>query len=119
MPSEVDTKKQFADQQSRCEIDKILIAEGRCHRLGEAQLDGCRVCVRHAELLRVENQSEILLGMVFEMDKWLESADGEANQLRVRRVEQQRNEVVEQLRFNRTRIGLIHDEVLRDQHGTT
>jgi hypothetical protein len=39
--------------------------------------------------------------------------------LRVRRIEHQRNEVVEQLRFNRTRIGLTRDELLKDQDGTT
>ena len=56
--------------------------------------------------------------MVFEMDQWLENTDGEADELRVRRVEQQRNEVVEQLRFNRVRISLIRDELLKDQDGT-
>jgi hypothetical protein len=59
-----------------------------------------------------------MLGMVFEMDQWLDSVDGEADELRVRRVEQQRNEVVEQLRFNRTRISLIRDELLKDRDGT-
>jgi hypothetical protein len=44
------------------------------------------------------------------------STDGEADEARV---EQQRNEVVEHLRFNRTRISLIHDELLKDQDGTT
>jgi hypothetical protein len=47
------------------------------------------------------------------------STDGEADEERVGRVEQQRNEVVEHLRFNRTRISLIHDELLKDQDGTT
>jgi hypothetical protein len=59
-----------------------------------------------------------MLGMVFEMDQWLENTDGEADELRVRRVEDQRNEVVEHLRFNRTRISLIRDELLKDQDGT-
>jgi hypothetical protein len=39
--------------------------------------------------------------------------------LRVRRAEHHRNELVEQLRLNRTRIGLIHDELLKDHDGTT
>src|SRR5215212_9105339 len=37
---EVDTNEQSANQQPRCEIDKILTAEGECLRLGEVQLDG-------------------------------------------------------------------------------
>jgi hypothetical protein len=116
---EVDTNEQFADQQSHCEIDKIRKAEGECGRLGEIQLDGSLLCVRHAELLRLEDHSETMLGEVFEMDQWLESVDGQADELRVRRAEHHRNELVEQLRLNRTRIGLVHDELLKDHDGTT
>jgi hypothetical protein len=108
---EEDTNEQFADQQSHCEIDKILTVEGECGRLGEVQLDGSVLCVRHAELLRLKDRSETMLGVVFEMDQWLERVDGQADELRVRRVEHQRNEVVEQLRFDSTQIGLIRDEL--------
>src|SRR5215212_5342548 len=73
---EVDT-----NQQPRCEIDKILTAEGECPRLGEVQLDGRLLCVSHAELLRMKDRSETMLGTVFEMDQWLESVDGEADKL--------------------------------------
>jgi hypothetical protein len=114
-----DTNEQFAGQQPRCEIGKTLIAEGECQRLGEVQLDGSVLCVRHAELIRLESRSETMLGKVFEMDQWLDSVDGQADELRVRRAEHHRNELVEQLRFNRTRISLIRDELLKDQDGTT
>jgi hypothetical protein len=60
-----------------------------------------------------------MLGTVFEMDQWLESVDGEADELRVRRIEHQRNEIVEQLRFDSLRIGLLRDKLLKDQDGTT
>ncbi len=113
------TNEQYTDQQSRCEIDKIRKAEGECRRLGEVQLDGSLLCVRHAELLRLEDHSETMLGEVFEMDQWLESVDGEADELRVRRAEHHRNELVEQLRFNRTQMELIRDELLKDHDGTT
>ena len=119
MAQEVDTNEQSADQQPRCEIDKIRKAEGECRRLGEVQLDGRLLCVRHAELLRLKDRSETMLGTVFEMDQWLESVDGEADELRVRRIEHQRNEIVEQLRFDSTQIRLIRDELLKDQDGTT
>jgi hypothetical protein len=115
---EEDTNEQFTDQQPRCEIENILIAEGRCQRLGEVRLDGSVLCVLHAQLLRLEDRSETMLGEVFEMDRWLESAGGEADELRVRRVEHERNEVVERLRFNRTRVLLIRDELLNDKDGT-
>src|SRR5688500_2457501 len=52
---EEDTNEQFADQQSRCEIDKVLTAEGECRRLGEVQLDERLLCVRHAKLLTLKN----------------------------------------------------------------
>jgi hypothetical protein len=116
---EKDTSKQLADQQTRCEIGNIRNAEGECLRPGEAQLDGSVLCVRHAELLRLEDHSETMLGEVFRMDQWLESVDGQADELRVRHAEHHRNELVEQLRFNRTRIELICDELLKDHDGTT
>ena len=119
MAPEKDTNEQFADQQPRCVIGKTLIAEGECQRLGEVQLDGSLLCVAHAELLRLGNLSEALLGEVFKMDEWLESVDGQADELRVRRAEHHRNELVEQLRFNRTRINLIRDELFKDKDRTT
>jgi hypothetical protein len=116
---EVDTNEQSADQQSHCEIEKIRKAEGECLRPGEVHLDGSVLCVGHAELLRLEDHSERMLGEVFKMDQWLESVDGQADELGVRRAEHHRNELVEQLRLNRMRIGLIHDELLEDPDGTT
>ena len=113
-----DTNEQFADQQPRCEIGKTLTAEGECQSLGEVQLNGSLLCVTHAELLRLGERSEALLGKVFKMDQWLENVEGQADELRVRRAEHHRNELVEQLRFNRTRIGLIRDELLKDHDGT-
>ena len=119
MALEADTNQQFiTDGQPRCEIGKVRTAEGVCRRLGEVHSDRSLLCTAHAELLRLANQSETLLGTVFMMDQWLESTDGEADELHVRRVEQQRNEVVEQLRFNRARIQIISDELLKDQDGT-
>jgi hypothetical protein len=115
---EVDTNEQSPNQQLRCEIDKILTAEGECRRLVELQLDGRLLCVSHAELLRLKNRSETMLGVVFEMDKWLERVDGEADELRVRRIEHQRKEIVEQLRFDSLRIGLMRRELLKDPDGT-
>ena len=119
MPPEEVTNDHPADQQPRCEIGKVLTAERECQMLGEVHLDGRLLCTAHAELLRLEDQSQTLLGTVFQMDQWLDSTDGEADELRVRRVEQQRYEIVEQLRFNRRRISLIRDELLKDQGGTT
>jgi hypothetical protein len=108
-----------ADRQSHCEVGKIRKAEGGCPRLGEVQLDGSVLCTRHAELLRLENYSERMLGEVFEMDQWLESVDGRADELRVRRAEHHRKDLVEQIRFNRMLTELIRDELLKDHDGTT
>ena len=116
---EVDAKERSADRQPRCEIGKIRNSEGGCLRQGEVQLDGSVLCPRHAELLRLEDYSETMLGEVFKMDQWLESVDGQADELRVRRAEHHRNELVEQIRFNRTLTDLIRDELLKDHDGTT
>jgi hypothetical protein len=116
---EVDTNEQSADQQIHCEIDKFLIAEGECLKPGEVELDGSVLCVRHAKLLKLEDRSKLMLGVVFKMDQWLESVDGQADELSVRRIEHQRNEVVEELRLDRIRIGIIRDELIRNPDGKT
>ncbi len=108
------TIEQFVDHQPRCEIAKTLIEEVECQRLGEVQLDGSLLCAAHAEMVRLGERSEALLGEVFKMDRWLESVDGQADELRVWRAEHHRNELVEQLRFNRTRMELIRDELMKD-----
>ena len=119
MAQEVDANEKSADQQPRCEIDKILTAEGECLRLGEVQVDGSLLCVRHAELLRLEDYSETILGEVLEMDQWLESVDGQADELRVRRAEHHRNDLVEHIRFNRRLVQLTRDELRKGHDGTT
>jgi hypothetical protein len=65
-------------------------------------------------MVRLGERSEALLGEVFKMDRWLESVDGQVDELRVRRAEHHRNELVEQLRFSRTRMELIRDELMKD-----
>ena len=111
MAQEVVTNEQSADEQPRCEIDKIRKSEGECLRPGEVQLDGSLLCVGHAELLRLKDHAETMLGEVFEMDQWLESVEGQADELGVRRAEHHRNDLVEQLRLNRMHIELIRDEL--------
>ena len=111
--------EQSADRQPRCEIGKIRKAEGECPRPSEVQFDESLLCVRHAELLRLEDHSETMLREVFRMDQWLESADGQADEADVRRAEHPRSELVEQIRLNRTRIALIDNALLKDPDGTT
>jgi hypothetical protein len=116
---EVDTNEQPADQQHRCEIDKKRQAEEECLRPGEVQLYGSVLCVSHAKLLRLEDHCETMLGEKFEMDQWLESVNGQADELGVRRAEHHRDDLVEQIRFNRAQIELIHDELRKDHDGMT
>ena len=99
-----DTNNHTTEQQPRCQSGKTLFREGECQRRGEVQLDGSVLCVPHAELQRLEVQQSALLGTVFEMDKWLDNPNNREDQLRWRRVLHQRDEVVEQLRSNRTLI---------------
>jgi len=66
----------------------------------------------HAELLRLEMRENSLLGTVFEMDKWLDNPNNRADELRWRRLMHERDEAVEQLRFNRT-LSEAHKEVDR------
>jgi hypothetical protein len=92
---------QPVDQQPHCEFGKTLYTVGECQRLGEVQLDGSLLCVPHAELLRLKVREGNLLGTAFEMDKWLDNPNNRADELRWRRLLHERDEVVDQLRFNR------------------
>ena len=103
-----------ADRQDRCEFAKTLFAEGECQRLGEVQFDGSLLCVPHAELLRLKVEESKLLGRVFEMDKWLDNPNNRVDQLHWRRVLHQRDEVLEQLRFNRTLLE-AHEEAIQQR----
>jgi hypothetical protein len=103
MPLE-DTNGHNADQRLRCEYGKTLFGRGECPRVGEIQLDGSLLCLAHTKQLRLEERESTLLGKVFEMDQWLENPSNRADELRWRRLLHERDEVVEQLRFNRTLI---------------
>ena len=93
---------QTAEQRLRCEFGKTLFEEGECRRPGEVQVDGGLLCVPHAQLLRLRIREGLSLGRLFEMDKWLDDLNNRADQLRWQRVLRERDEVEEQLRFNRT-----------------
>jgi hypothetical protein len=107
-----EAKNQTADRQPRCEFGKTLFEEGECRRPGEVQLDGSVLCVPHAKLLRLQVRENLTLGRVFEMDKWLDDPSNRADELHWQRVLHQRDEAVEQLRFNRTLIE-AHNELDR------
>jgi hypothetical protein len=107
-----NTTDHTADQQARCEFDKPFFSEGECQKTGEVQFDGSLLCVPHAELLRLQAQEGTLLVRVFEMDKWLDNPNNRADELRWRRLLRQRDEVVDQLRFNRTLLE-AHEEAIQ------
>ena len=60
--------------------------------------------VHATELLRLEAREKAMLGKVFEMDKWLDEPNNRAGGLHWRQVLRERDEALEQLRFNRTLI---------------
>src|SRR5215212_6321872 len=103
-----------ADQRPRCEFGKSLFSEGECQRPGEVQSDGSLLCAPHDKLLRLEVRESTLLATVFELDKWLENPSNRAEELHWRRVLHERDEAVEQLRFNRTLID-THKEVVQQR----
>jgi hypothetical protein len=94
----------IADQQNRCEFGKTPVSGSECPRPAEVQSDGSLQCVPHAKLRRLEARESTLLDTVFEMDKWLDNPSNRAEQFRWRRLMHERDEAVEQLRFNRTLI---------------
>jgi hypothetical protein len=96
-----DTNGHTAGPWPRCEFGMTPFSEGDCPRPGEDWLDGSRLCVPHAKLLRFQAQEDTLLDMVFELDKWLGEPNNRADELRWRRLMHQRAEAVEHLRYTR------------------
>ena len=109
-----DTTDHTAHPWSRCEFAMTIFSEGECQRPGEVQLDGRLLCVPHAKRLRLEAREDTLLGTVFEMDKWLDEPNNRVDQLHWRRVQHQRDEVLDQLRFNRTLLE-AHKEAIQQR----
>jgi hypothetical protein len=107
-----EANAQTADHEPRCEFAETLFTEGECQRLGEVQVDGSLLCVPHAELLRLKVREGTLLGTVFELDKWLDNPNNRADELRWRRLLRERDEVVDQLRFNRMLLE-AHEEAIQ------
>ena len=70
--------------------------------------------VHATELLRLEAREKAMLGKVFEMDRWLDERNNRADGLHWRRVLRERDEALEQLRFNRTLIE-AHEETNRQR----
>ena len=60
--------------------------------------------VHAAELLRLEEREGTMLARVFELDKWLDDPRNRIDNLYWRRVQRERDEALDQLRFNRTLI---------------
>jgi hypothetical protein len=99
-----ETNAHVAQPRPRCEHGKTLFFEGECQNTGEVRSDGRLLCAPHVELVRLEEREATLLGKVFEMDKWLDQPRNRIDNLYWRRVLRQRDEALEQLRFNRTLI---------------
>ena len=107
-----EANAQRADHEPRCEFAETLFTGEECQKLGEVEFDGSLLCVPHAELLRLKVREGTLLGTVFEMDKWLDNPNNRADELRWRRLLRERDEVVDQLRFNRMLLE-AHEEAIQ------
>ena len=91
--------------QLRCEIDKTLLG-GECERPGEVVFRGLLVlCRPHAELLKLEDREEALVGSVSRMDEWIEgNGNSEADEEFVWRIRRERDEAAAALRLTRTQL---------------
>jgi hypothetical protein len=81
-------------------------------------VDKSLLCARHAELVVLEKHSNMLLGTVFEMDKWLDDAQNRTDELRFRRMLRQRDEVVLELRSTTTQTDAIRARVTEEQNNS-
>jgi hypothetical protein len=98
-----------ANGHPRCECDHSLKGEC-CEKRGEVRLDGLLLCDGHAKQLTLKDRADTLQGIVLVSGRVLQSADIRADALRARRVELQREEAMEQLKFTRTQLQLLRME---------
>jgi hypothetical protein len=98
-----------ANGQPRCEFDHTLKGVC-CEKRGEVSLDGLLLCERHAMQLTLEERADTLQGIVLVSGRVLQSADIREDALRAHRVELQREEAIEQLRFTHTQLQLLRME---------
>ena len=99
------TTEYSAQPRPRCEYGKTPFFEGECQKAGEVlQSDGSMLCIEHAKLIRLEEREYTLLNRAYELDRWLDQPHNRADDLHWRRVRREREETVEDLRFNRTLI---------------
>jgi hypothetical protein len=91
--------------QPRCEIDKTLLG-GECERPGGVMFRGLLVlCRPHAELLKLEDREEALVGSVSRMDVWMEqNRSAGADEEFVGRIRHERDEAAAALRLTRTQL---------------
>jgi hypothetical protein len=113
MPREADDgdSSGVTSQTDNCQIDKSLSGgeEGECHNPGEVRYGEALLCEAHATLLKLQDQSEAVLGSVFRMDEWLETnarsnGSASADEEFVGRIRYERDEAVAALRPMRGQI---------------
>jgi hypothetical protein len=79
------------------------------------RLDGLLLCDGHARQLTLEDCADTLQGIVLMSGRVLQSAGIRTDTLRARRVELQREEAVEQLKFTRTQLQLLSHPLARSR----
>ena len=101
-----ETDGNTALSQHRCEIEKTLLVEEECERLGEVRYGGVLLlCGPHAALLGLEDRAEALLGSVFRMDEWMEeNGSSVADEEFVGRIRHERDNALDALRLTRVQI---------------
>ena len=107
MPQEEahDNSSAVSQPSPRCEIEKAILDKA-CQDPGEVRYGGVLLCAPHAELLRLEERAEALLGSVFRMDEWLEQngSSSAADEEFVGRLRREREKIVAALRLTRAQL---------------
>ena len=106
MPQEEahDNSSAVSQPSPRCEIEKAILDKA-CQDPGEVRYGGVLLCAPHAELLRLEERAEALLGSVFRMDEWMkENGSSGADEEFVGRIRHEREESVAALRLTRAQL---------------
>lgn len=96
---------QWNTDRTHCEFNKTLMGAA-CEVPGEVRYAGVCLCLNHALMLALEERVDILMGVVFSLDRLAEAPDLRADELRLPRLRHQIKEAEDQLRFSRLELDL-------------
>lgn len=113
MPREAykqDGSQRNVNQLVHCESSTTLMG-APCEAPGEVRYAGVCVCLNHALLLALDERADTLMSLVLSLDRFAETPEVRADELRWRRLKHQIKDTEYQLRISRLELDLARMQI--------